>query len=293
MARRQGAVARHPRPADRHAVVRAGAAGGRDRARAARRRDRGAEDRLRAHRRRASDAPRGSRCGCGRAHRRSRRRGRAAGQVHRRSSREREHASRPSPDDRRVPVRAGDARTCGARARRRRASRLSRHATVRDVAAHGHRGRRRLIAVKNGPEPLERGFTTAFLAGRLARRTAPLKAAILDQRTVAGLGNIYADEALWHSRLHPQRPAGEISRGRDRGSARARSARRCGSASAAAARRCTTRRTPAARCRTSFASTAARESRAIAAARRSRRSSSAGGERRSARPASRRRPLLD
>jgi formamidopyrimidine-DNA glycosylase len=69
----------------------------------------------------------------------------------------------------------------------------------------------RLVALKNGPEPLERGFTTAFLADRLARRTAPLKAAILDQRTVAGLGNIYADEALWHSRLHPQRPAGEVS----------------------------------------------------------------------------------
>jgi len=71
-------------------------------------------------------------------------------------------------------------------------------------------GADRSIAVKNGPEPLERGFTTAFLAGRLARRTAPLKAAILDQRTVAGLGNIYADEALWHARLHPQRRAGEL-----------------------------------------------------------------------------------
>ena len=69
----------------------------------------------------------------------------------------------------------------------------------------------RLIAVKNGPEPLERGFTQAFLAGRLAGRTAPLKAAVLDQRTVAGLGNIYADEALWHSRIHPQRPAGELT----------------------------------------------------------------------------------
>jgi formamidopyrimidine-DNA glycosylase len=69
----------------------------------------------------------------------------------------------------------------------------------------------RIIAIKNGPEPLERGFTTAFLAGRLAGRTAPLKAAILDQRTVAGLGNIYADEALWHSRLHPQRAAGELT----------------------------------------------------------------------------------
>ena len=68
-----------------------------------------------------------------------------------------------------------------------------------------------LIAHKNGPEPLERRFTNAFLAERLARRTAPLKAAILDQRTVAGLGNIYADEALWHSRLHPQRPGGEVS----------------------------------------------------------------------------------
>jgi formamidopyrimidine-DNA glycosylase len=69
----------------------------------------------------------------------------------------------------------------------------------------------RLIAHKNGPEPLGRAFTTAFLAGRLAGRTAPLKAAILDQRTVAGLGNIYADEALWHSRLHPQRPAGGLT----------------------------------------------------------------------------------
>src|SRR5579864_8443902 len=51
-----------------------------------------------------------------------------------------------------------------------------------------------LLAVKNGPEPLGRGFTTHFLAGRLAARKAPLKAAILDQRTVAGLGNIYAED---------------------------------------------------------------------------------------------------
>jgi formamidopyrimidine-DNA glycosylase len=69
-----------------------------------------------------------------------------------------------------------------------------------------------LLAVKNGPEPLGRAFTTDFLAGRLAGRKAPLKAAVLDQRTVAGLGNIYADEALWHSRLNPLRPAGELTR---------------------------------------------------------------------------------
>jgi formamidopyrimidine-DNA glycosylase len=68
-----------------------------------------------------------------------------------------------------------------------------------------------LLGVKNGPEPLGRSFTTAFLAGRLAGRKAPLKAAILDQRTVAGLGNIYADEALWHARLNPLRPAGDLS----------------------------------------------------------------------------------
>jgi formamidopyrimidine-DNA glycosylase len=68
----------------------------------------------------------------------------------------------------------------------------------------------RILAVKNGPEPLGPGFTTAFLARRLAKRAAPLKAAVLDQRTVAGLGNIYADEALWHARLNPRRPAGDL-----------------------------------------------------------------------------------
>jgi len=66
------------------------------------------------------------------------------------------------------------------------------------------------LAVRLGPEPLERRFTTAHLARRLAGRHAPLKAAILDQRTVAGLGNIYADEALWHARLDPLAPAGGL-----------------------------------------------------------------------------------
>jgi len=66
------------------------------------------------------------------------------------------------------------------------------------------------LAIRLGPEPLERRFTTAHLAQRLAGRRAPLKAAILDQRAVAGLGNIYADEALWHARLNPLTPAGEL-----------------------------------------------------------------------------------
>jgi formamidopyrimidine-DNA glycosylase len=67
------------------------------------------------------------------------------------------------------------------------------------------------LAIRLGPEPLGRGFTVPFLADRLSGRKAPVKAAILDQRTVAGLGNIYADETLWHARIHPLRPAGALS----------------------------------------------------------------------------------
>jgi len=61
-----------------------------------------------------------------------------------------------------------------------------------------------------GREPLERSFTTKRLAETLAGRRTPVKAAILDQRRLAGVGNIYADEALWRARIHPQRPAGEL-----------------------------------------------------------------------------------
>jgi formamidopyrimidine-DNA glycosylase len=61
-----------------------------------------------------------------------------------------------------------------------------------------------------GAEPFARGFGPAALAARLANRRAPVKAALLDQRTVAGMGNIYADEALWRARVHPLRAAGEL-----------------------------------------------------------------------------------
>jgi formamidopyrimidine-DNA glycosylase len=63
------------------------------------------------------------------------------------------------------------------------------------------------LGQKVGREPLERSFTAKHLGERLRNRRAPLKAALLDQRTVAGLGNIYVDEALWRARLHPLRPA--------------------------------------------------------------------------------------
>jgi formamidopyrimidine-DNA glycosylase len=67
------------------------------------------------------------------------------------------------------------------------------------------------LATKNGPEPLGPHFTARWLASRLSRRHAPLKAVLLDQRVVAGLGNIYADEALWRARLNPLRPANSIT----------------------------------------------------------------------------------
>ena len=66
------------------------------------------------------------------------------------------------------------------------------------------------LATKNGPEPLGARFTAAWLAQQLSRRRAPLKAVLLDQRVVAGLGNIYADEALWRARLSPLRPANAV-----------------------------------------------------------------------------------
>ena len=62
-----------------------------------------------------------------------------------------------------------------------------------------------------GPEPLEPGFSSAYLADKLQKRTAPIKSLILDQRIIAGVGNIYADEALFRSRLHPLRPGGSLS----------------------------------------------------------------------------------
>jgi formamidopyrimidine-DNA glycosylase len=64
-----------------------------------------------------------------------------------------------------------------------------------------------------GPEPLGVEFTPAVLAARLADRAASVKAILLDQRTVAGLGNIYVDEALHRARLHPLRTGASLRPG--------------------------------------------------------------------------------
>ena len=65
-----------------------------------------------------------------------------------------------------------------------------------------------------GPEPLSDAFSTACLADALSGRTAPIKAMLLDQRIVAGLGNIYVCEALHMAGIAPTRAAGRISRPR-------------------------------------------------------------------------------
>ncbi len=62
-----------------------------------------------------------------------------------------------------------------------------------------------------GPEPLSRAFTARVLEERLGRTRRPLKVALLSQEPVAGLGNIYADEALWRARLHPERLANALA----------------------------------------------------------------------------------
>jgi formamidopyrimidine-DNA glycosylase len=63
-----------------------------------------------------------------------------------------------------------------------------------------------------GPEPLGDEFTPASLASGLARSRSPVRSWLLDQRNVAGVGNIYANEALWRARIHPRRPANELRR---------------------------------------------------------------------------------
>lgn len=65
-----------------------------------------------------------------------------------------------------------------------------------------------------GPEPLGNGFNESYLVARLSGRNTPIKAALLDQRIVAGLGNIYVCEVLHRTGINPKRKAGSLSRAR-------------------------------------------------------------------------------
>jgi formamidopyrimidine-DNA glycosylase len=63
------------------------------------------------------------------------------------------------------------------------------------------------------PDPLEAAFDAKEFASRLTRRKTQVKRALLDQSLISGIGNIYADEALWRARLHWARPTDSLNRG--------------------------------------------------------------------------------
>lgn len=63
-----------------------------------------------------------------------------------------------------------------------------------------------------GPEPLDARFTGRDMFARLRASRSPIRSWLLDQRRVAGVGNIYANEALWRARVHPARPANTLTR---------------------------------------------------------------------------------
>jgi formamidopyrimidine-DNA glycosylase len=65
---------------------------------------------------------------------------------------------------------------------------------------------------KLGPEPLEDSFTPELLRERLLERHRQIKTLLLDQSFVAGMGNIYVDEALHRARIHPMRPSDDLSK---------------------------------------------------------------------------------
>jgi formamidopyrimidine-DNA glycosylase len=78
--------------------------------------------------------------------------------------------------------------------------------------ALGPAGLEEFFAARLGVEPLGAGFTTDHLYALTRRSRAPVKSFLLDQKRIAGVGNIYADEALFRARIHPLRPAGRLTR---------------------------------------------------------------------------------
>ncbi|MEL6520967.1 MAG: bifunctional DNA-formamidopyrimidine glycosylase/DNA-(apurinic or apyrimidinic site) lyase, partial [Pseudomonadota bacterium] len=78
---------------------------------------------------------------------------------------------------------------------------------TKDVEQH------KLLA-KLGPEPFGNDFNDTYLVDQLAGRMTPIKSALLDQRIVAGLGNIYVCEVLFRAGISPRRKAGQLSKPR-------------------------------------------------------------------------------
>jgi formamidopyrimidine-DNA glycosylase len=77
---------------------------------------------------------------------------------------------------------------------------------------HGAAARDAYLGARLGVEPMSPGFTAEYLRQVARGRTAPVKAFVLDQKRIAGVGNIYADEALFRAGIHPLRAAGSLTR---------------------------------------------------------------------------------
>ncbi|HEX3982845.1 MAG TPA: DNA-formamidopyrimidine glycosylase, partial [Acidisoma sp.] len=84
-----------------------------------------------------------------------------------------------------------------------------------DLVPSADEDRHPLLAAM-GPEPLDESFTPAILSAALKGRRISIKAALLDQRIVTGLGNIYVSEALFRAGIAPERPAGTVAGARAR-----------------------------------------------------------------------------
>lgn len=68
------------------------------------------------------------------------------------------------------------------------------------------------LSARLGPEPFDRRFTGTWLHEALKRRTGKIKAVLLDQHLIAGLGNIYVDEVLFRTKIHPERIARDLTK---------------------------------------------------------------------------------
>lgn len=115
------------------------------------------------------------------------------------------------------PGGAAEARHCGVRIHFHDGTALTyddvrRFGALEILGARDWRRRNRAL----GPEPLSAGFTAGVLVGSLSGSRSPIRSWLLDQRRVAGVGNIYANEALWEARIHPLRPASSLDPGEAR-----------------------------------------------------------------------------
>ena len=86
-----------------------------------------------------------------------------------------------------------------------------RFGAVRLLPAKNARQEEKRFFSATGPEPLSRSCSVAYLSRQSAHRKIAIKKFIMDSHVIAGIGNIYANESLFHARIHPERPASSLS----------------------------------------------------------------------------------